>query len=217
MNRGDGLRWTSIFCPTELAFRRELFLGGPEPRPATANREQRPFLLARTAVGQKILVQRSPRWGGWGDERGSRVSCYVFLGYTRVMKSGMTFPMYLWSMGGTTLLAWVGWLTVLFRLDPGETGIMGLVLFYITLFAALVGSIAVGGVLYRVLFLKRQQIVMREVRISFRHGIMLAFVAVATLALSAQNLLIWWNVLGLFAVLGVIEYVFVSMEESRRM
>ncbi len=133
------------------------------------------------------------------------------------MKSGMTFPVYLWTMGGTTLLAWLGWLTVLFRLDPAETGLIGLFLFYITLFAALVGSIAVGGVLYRVLFLKRQQIVMREVRISFRHGIMLAFVAVATLALSAQNLLIWWNVLGLFAVLGVVEYVFVSMEEGRRM
>jgi hypothetical protein len=98
-----------------------------------------------------------------------------------------------------------------------ETGIPGLFLFYITLFAALMGTIAVVGVLYRVLVLKRQEIVMREVRISFRHSIMLAFVAVATLALSAQNVLVWWNILGLFAVLGVVEYVFVAMEESRRM
>ncbi len=133
------------------------------------------------------------------------------------MRSGMTFSTYLFTMGGTTLLAWLGWLVVLFRLDPIETGIIGLLLFYITLFAALVGTIAVAGVLYRVLVLKRQQIVMREVRISFRHGVMLAFVAVATLALSAQNLLVWWNMVGLFTVLCVVEYVFVAMEESRRM
>lgn len=133
------------------------------------------------------------------------------------MRSGMTFSVYLWTMAATTLLAWVGWLVVLFRLDPVETGIPGLFLFYITLFAALMGTIAVVGVLYRVLVLKRQEIVMREVRISFRHSIMLAFVAVATLALSAQNVLVWWNILGLFAVLGVVEYVFVAMEESRRM
>ncbi len=106
---------------------------------------------------------------------------------------------------------------VLFRVDPAETGIVGLFLFYVTLFAGLVGTLAVAGVLYRVYFLKRHQVVMREARISFRHSLFLSFVAVASLTLSAQALLTWWNMLGLFTLVGVVEYVFVAMEESRRM
>lgn len=133
------------------------------------------------------------------------------------MSSGMTFSAYLWTIGATSLLAWFGWLLVLFRVDPGETGALGLGLFYVTLFAGLVGTIAVAGVLYRVLVLKRHELVMREVRISFRHALMLSFVAVGSLALSAQNFLTSWNLFGLFLLIGFIEYLFVSMEESRRM
>jgi Ca2+/Na+ antiporter len=133
------------------------------------------------------------------------------------MQSGMTFPAYLWTMGATSLLAWAAWALVIFRVDPGETGVLGLGLFYVTLFAGLVGALAVGGVLYRVLVLKRHQLVMREARISFRHALMLSFVAVGSLALSAQNLLTWWNILGVCLFVGAIEYLFVSIEESRRM
>jgi Ca2+/Na+ antiporter len=120
-------------------------------------------------------------------------------------------------MGATSLLAWAAWALVIFRVDPGETGVLGLGLFYVTLFAGLVGALAVGGVLYRVLVLKRHQLVMREARISFRHALMLSFVAVGSLALSAQNLLTWWNILGVCLFVGAIEYLFVSIEESRRM
>lgn len=129
----------------------------------------------------------------------------------------MTFQSYLWAMAGASIAAWLGWVVVLWRVDPAETGLLGLGLFYITLFASLVGTFAVAGVLYRVLVLKRQQLVIREARITFRHGLMLAFVAVSSLALSAQSLLTWWNVIGIFSCVGLIEYVFVSMEENRRM
>lgn len=137
--------------------------------------------------------------------------------YTDHMQSGMSFPAYVWTMGVTSFVAWAAWVLVLFRVDPSESGALGLFLFYVTLFGGLVGTVAVGGVLYRVLVLKRHQLVMREARISFRHALMLSFVAVGSLALSAQALLTWWNVLGLCLSVGVIEYIFVSMEESRRM
>lgn len=133
------------------------------------------------------------------------------------MQHGMTFQSYIWAMGAASVAAWIGWFVVVWRVDPAETGLLGLGLFYITLFASLVGTFAVAGVLYRVLVLKREQLVMREVRITFRHGLMLAFVAVFSLGLSAQNLLTWWNMLGIFACIGLVEYVFVSMEENRRM
>ncbi len=120
-------------------------------------------------------------------------------------------------MAGTSLVAWFGWFLVLERVDPQETGAVGLALFYITLFAALFGTVSVMGALYRVFCLKRKGLVMREARISFRHGILLSLVAVSSLALSAQGMLTWLNILAIFTCISVVEYLFVSMEEHRRM
>ncbi len=133
------------------------------------------------------------------------------------MQSGMSFAVYLRIMALTSLLAWLGWIMVLLRVDPIETGALGLFLFYVTLFAALLGTVAVLGALYRIFVLKRQHIIMREARSAFRHGLLLSLVAVVSLALSAQALCTWWNMLGLLILIGSIEYLFVSMEESRRM
>jgi hypothetical protein len=128
----------------------------------------------------------------------------------------MSFQAYVWAMGVASLMAWLGWVVVLFRVDPTETGAIGLLLFYVTLFAGLSGTFAVGGVLYRIFVLKRQQLVMREVRISFRHAVMVALVAALSLALSAQAWLSWWNMLGIVCLASFIEYVFVTIEESKR-
>lgn len=66
-------RWASLTRnspPTELAFRRELFVGGPEPSPAAAHREQRCRLLAQTAVGGEFLVSEALDVGGAKDQEG---------------------------------------------------------------------------------------------------------------------------------------------------
>ncbi len=128
----------------------------------------------------------------------------------------MTFRTFILFMGAGTILAWLGWLFVIFRIDPQEAGIPGLVLFYVTLFVSLIGTFAMLGVYYRVGWLKRRQVMSREVRIAFRHGLMLSFVAVLSLALSAAALLTWWNMLLMIAFIGVVEYGFLLVQESRR-
>jgi hypothetical protein len=128
----------------------------------------------------------------------------------------MNFKEYLLFMTIGTVLAWGAWVFVLLRVDPGENGLIGLLLFYVTLFVALIGILAIAGVLYRVKLLKRHQLVSREVKIAFRHAIIFAGVAVICLALSAQGLLFWWNVLALFALVGLVEYGFLLVQESRR-
>ena len=128
----------------------------------------------------------------------------------------MHFKMYLWFMGAGTLLAWIGWLLVLFNIDQQEAGFLGLALFYLTLFVALIGTLATVGVLYRVKLLKRKELLSREVKISFRHGVMLSLVAVISLALSAQALLFWWNFIALIILVSAIEYGFLLVHESRR-
>lgn len=128
----------------------------------------------------------------------------------------MPFARFLWLMGATTLVAVGGWLYVLLRVDPIETGWMGLLLFYITLYSACIGIFAIIGMLYRVRLLGRNDVLSREVKIAMRHALMFATVSVISLALSAKNLLTWWNLAALFSVVGLIEYLSLLVQESRR-
>jgi hypothetical protein len=128
----------------------------------------------------------------------------------------MTFRMYVAFMALGTLLAWTAWLLVLFNINPDEAGLMGMSIFYVTLFMSLVGTLTLLGVLYRVMVRRRHDLVSREVRVSFRHGIFLSIIAVASLAIAAQGLFKWWSGLGLLAVTCIVEYFFLVKESSRR-
>lgn len=128
----------------------------------------------------------------------------------------MNFRAYLWTMTLITIVAWGGWAYVLWSVNPAEAGWLGLILFYITLFAALIGTFAVSGSLYRVLILKHKEVISREVRITFRHAVMVSLIGIVCLALSAKEMLHYWVLLGLVTAAGVIEYVFLLMQESRR-
>lgn len=119
-------------------------------------------------------------------------------------------------MAGGTALAWASWVAVLWNVNPDEAGIPGFVLFYLTLCVALIGTFSVLGVVYRVHVLKRQHVVSREVRIAFRHAILLASMAVSSLALSTYGWLKWWVFLLLLALVGVIEYAALTIQESKR-
>ena len=128
----------------------------------------------------------------------------------------MRFRTYIYFMIVGTVLAWIGWGFVLFTIDPQEAGFLGLALFYLTLFVACIGVLATVGVLYRIKFLKRKELLSREVKISFRHGVMVSLVGVIALALSAQGLLFWWNFIALIVLVAAIEYGFLLVNESRR-
>lgn len=119
-------------------------------------------------------------------------------------------------MLGATVLAWGGWALVIYRVDPVEAGLAAFVLFYATLLVALAGTLTILGLVYRVGLMKRRDVLSREVRIAVRHAILLSTVAVVTLALSAQGTLRWWSLLGLFVAAGIIEYLSLLIQESRR-
>lgn len=93
---------------------------------------------------------------------------------------------------------------------------MGLTAFYIALYAALVGILSFSGIIFRVHVRGRKQTAYREVSIAFRHGILLAGIAVASLILSSLGYLAWWNFLLILATVGTLEYVFLTIQESHR-
>lgn len=128
----------------------------------------------------------------------------------------MNLKSYLWLMTLGTALAAVAWVLVLINVDPDEAGILGFILFYATLFVSLVGVLSLAGTLYRVRFLERGDLAWREVRTSFRHAVILSGVCISSLLLASHGLLYWWNFLGLLALVGVMEYGFLLVHESRR-
>ena len=128
----------------------------------------------------------------------------------------MTFRMYIALMSLATLFAWVAWGVILWNTNPFEAGITGFVMFYVTLFISLVGTLTLLGVSYRVLLRNRRDVISREVRISFRHAVVLSLLGVVALALSAQGMLRWWMVLLLILAGSGLEYFFLIKEEARR-
>jgi hypothetical protein len=128
----------------------------------------------------------------------------------------MGYKPFIWLMVGATVAAFAGWSYILFYVDPGEAGITGFLLFYLTLFACCVGMLTLAGVVVRVHIRGRKATAFREVRVAFRHGVLLSSVAILSLALSANGLLnIWWF-LGFVIVVGGLEYASLLMHESRR-
>jgi hypothetical protein len=119
-------------------------------------------------------------------------------------------------MGLATVLAWAGWVLVLLNIDPFESGIPGVALFFVTLFAALIGTLSVFGTLFRLRVKKGQTVVVREVKIAVRHAVLLSLVAVVSLLLAGQGLLKWWNLAAMIVAVGAAEYVFLLVQESRR-
>ncbi len=120
-----------------------------------------------------------------------------------------------WMFAGS-VAAWLVFWYVLNSLNPTEAGVTGFTAFYLSLFIALAGTLSLFGVLFRIQLRRRHETAFREVRIAFRHGILLSAFSVICLILSAANWLAWWNFIVLLAIVGAIEYFSLLVQEGRR-
>jgi hypothetical protein len=128
----------------------------------------------------------------------------------------MPFSMYLGFMGVGSVLAWGSWSVVIFQVNPDEAGFIGLLLFYLTLLIALVGTFTLFGIFYRAYLKKRHHVLSREVRIAFRHAVFLSGMGVACLALSVHGWFRWWVFLLMLGAIAAIEYVVLVIQEGKR-
>lgn len=109
--------------------------------------------------------------------------------------------------------AWFAWLLVLWYLTPESAGLLGFVFFYLSLFVALVGSTTLVGFTFRHL-VHHQEVVFRQVSVSFRQGVLLGVVVVLALVLQAQRLLTWWNLIILVVAFTIVEFFFLSLRRG---
>ena len=105
---------------------------------------------------------------------------------------------------------------VVWNIHPLQAGLGGLAIFYLTLCLALMGTLTLFGVLYRVLLSHRKDVIAREVRVAFRHAVFLSLVSTGALVLSGQGGLRWWMIAMMILGISGIEYLFLLREESRR-
>ncbi len=125
----------------------------------------------------------------------------------------MTLRVYLVLMIITTLICWIAFGFVLWTVNPEITNWIGFLLFYLSLFLALVGSAAIVGFLIRFIWLKHE-LVFNSVKTAFRQSFLFAILIVVVLFLLSKDLFTWLN-LGLLIVgLSVLEFFLISYQKS---
>ncbi|MBI4435196.1 hypothetical protein HY630_00850 [Candidatus Uhrbacteria bacterium] len=125
----------------------------------------------------------------------------------------MSFHRYLLFMAIATVAAWISWAVVLNGVDPTRSGLLGFVLFYLTLLMALFGTISLGEMLYR-LWRSKEELASRIAVRSFRHGILLTILFMSSLLLFSQGWFRWWTMLLVVVIVGLIEMTFLSSRDS---
>lgn len=101
-----------------------------------------------------------------------------------------------------TALSWAMFLLVILKMEP--SGSLAIMMFYISLFLALMGSLSIIGLTIRVIFLKRN-VIFKEVKNSFRQAILLSFLLIIVLFLQSKRLLSLWNMVFLVIALTALE------------
>ena len=127
----------------------------------------------------------------------------------------MTLKRYLAAMTLSTVGCWLAFITVLFYIDPQNSGIIGPTSFYISLFLALIGTFSLFGFFIRLL-IHKQDLPHYHIGVSLRQATLLAILLLGSLLLLGNRLFLWWSVLSLFAGLIILEFFFLTSKKPNR-
>ncbi len=127
----------------------------------------------------------------------------------------MTLKKYLLIMSITTAICWLIWTYVLWMINPVLTNWIGFVLFYSSLFLALIGTGAIFGFAVRFIALKKE-LAFRLVKESFRQSFLFALLIIISLILLSYNLFTWLNLILLIFGLSVLEFFMLSFTTSKK-
>lgn len=125
----------------------------------------------------------------------------------------MTLAKYLMYMLVSTVFAWIAWFLVLSRVDPRDADLLGFAIFYLSLWFASVGTLALVGFFLRRL-MQREVYSAVQVVIAFRQGLFLSVLLVVSLFLQSMRILTWWNLLVFVGALTLLEYFFSTRKQN---
>ncbi|MBP7060754.1 MAG: hypothetical protein KBA91_02135 [Candidatus Moranbacteria bacterium] len=117
----------------------------------------------------------------------------------------MSLSVYLWGIRLFTLLAFSVWLGIVLTVDPVQSGSVGLVLFFTSLFAGMLGiNILFVTWTYRLALGAAGTI--HYLGSAFRQAFLLTFFVVGLILLQRIRVLLWWDALLLLAGVLIMEY-----------
>ena len=120
----------------------------------------------------------------------------------------MSLRLYLLFMTIATTLCWAVWFIVISNINPDQGGMFGYLLFYISLFLSLSGTISIIGFLIRKKIDKKDIVVFHHVRHTFRQGILVSSLMILALFMQQLQMLNWLTgILGI-AVFLILESIF---------
>jgi hypothetical protein len=125
----------------------------------------------------------------------------------------MSLKQYLLLMVAATLATYILFLMVLYFFDPENSGILGIIFFYVSLGLALVGTLSIVGLLVRVLFTSEKRMY-RKVITSFRQSLLLSILIITALVLQRAHILSMLAIVFLVVALVLIETFFLSKTSS---
>ena len=113
----------------------------------------------------------------------------------------------------STVLCFAAWILILLNVDPAATGWQDFLLFYLSLFFALVSLLTLVGFFIRNKFFSNKPI-FTQAGISFRHSVLFSIIAVGTLILQGMKTLNWQNALMLVIGVIILEFYFMNQEHG---
>lgn len=122
----------------------------------------------------------------------------------------MTLKQYLLLMAAGTIMCWVAWLFILFNISPEQAGLVGFLFFYISLFLGTVGIFSVTGLILKKQKSDKDEMIFRQVKRTFKQGILFGSFVILSLLLLQFNLLFWWNAVLLALLYIVLEGAIVT-------
>ncbi len=124
----------------------------------------------------------------------------------------MTLKSYLWGIRIVNLFSLIALAVIIYFIDPFNSGLIGISLFYLVLFFVLSGIFNLILVWFRRKSLG-QEAALSTLSLSFRQGILMAILVIILLILQGQRILFWWS--GLLSIAGVflLELWFLSKGE----
>ena len=126
----------------------------------------------------------------------------------------MTLKKYILLMSSATVIAYLMLAMILSFFDP-QSGILAIILFYISIAIAIVGTFSLLGLLFRVLF-TRGTLMFKKVLASFRQSVLFAVLIVLSLILQQNDLLTPLTIVFLIGALTILELYFLTQKHHKR-
>ncbi|MDD2807891.1 MAG: hypothetical protein PHW95_05245 [Patescibacteria group bacterium] len=110
-----------------------------------------------------------------------------------------------------TVVAFIGWDLTLINFNPDRLSLLGFLLFYLSLFLFLSGTILLLADYFKSKVIKNQLLVVR-LKHSIRQALFFTVLIIGWALLKSNGVLRWWNLVMLILILAILEFFFRSFD-----